>query len=212
MLDILISQRISRHFRDVINDSISLQRKLFFVADAPVQRWVQYVCSDGYFDKVDITEPEPPLCEDNGHCCARHGWSAWVPSTPAVLNPLFTEQPRAGRNYNRRTTKGYDQISLCYARTTCLLDKELPVVSREASWRRMYLCDPSPYCASAKFTFAASTQSTHSVEAQIKNADRRDHVDVDGSDKESDPLPGWEHAVRRRWRRGRTTESNATHL
>lgn len=79
--------------------------------------------------------------------------------TLATINPLLEMEmpPRhllPGPHFG--TTKYVVPTTFFYSATTCKLLRELPGVSREASWRRMYLCDPPCTMVNTRMTFEST--------------------------------------------------------
>ncbi len=128
MLDILTAQRMCVSFRDVVTNSIALRRKLFFVADAPPELWIKGDSTGAAFQRVDSTDA---AANSNGNLEGRER------RTLATLNPLLdVDRPRPPGGEG-----SIDQQMLCEAYTLCKLQRDLPGIF-EASWRKMYLCDP----------------------------------------------------------------------
>jgi hypothetical protein len=140
MLDILTAQRVCTSFRDVVEKSIAIQRKLFFIADSPYETWRLDICGNQYSFQSDTVSdsgfPDAPFAK----------------LTPATLNPLL------------RMT-----YSLKHSRiaSTCSSSRKLRGATGEASWRRMQISEPSPASISATCILETSEAPVHSSEAEV---------------------------------------------
>jgi hypothetical protein len=154
MLDILTAQRACRLFRDVVTDSIILQRKLFSVADAPLRRWSitqQGAGGDRYYVFRNITAG------------LREGRQEGQEElTPVNLNPLLAQQHKP---VGHRLDAG------------CASVLTLRGGTRVASWRRMHISDPPAKQLVATVEFTTPNVSIHSVEAKVVVGDDTEDVD-----------------------------------
>jgi len=163
MLDVLTSQRVCRAFRDTVDESLALQRKLFFIADAPYQTWhycggAPRACtqhgSEKRWVRTDLSLDAPPCT-----CMAKS-----YTRTPATLNPLLT-QPRLPTREEEAAERRAGNVPAGTDATRCLLQRDLPgVFNKKASWRRMYLCDPAPTKVSGRMNFETNRTPVDSVE------------------------------------------------
>lgn len=164
MLDILTAQRVSTTFRDIVNESTRIKRKLFFIADAPEETWV---CSGASHEDIDfVREKFRDPARVNDSPTMRSSQNPDYRIIPIEVNPLFKVKNSPARLREPANSK----LSAKFLRHRCQLTLRhtIRTLDREASWRRMYLSDPPFKEPHIRLTFETKRSPVHSLQASCE--------------------------------------------
>ncbi len=157
--DILTAQRACRTFRDVVYQSRSIKRKLFFLADTFREPWT--IDRSVAFEHYDVQKADSHASRNCAGSTVTPG-SALHHQTkdelllvPVELSPVLARVE--GEWYCPRGYNGPSSERSLTESTECTIVKPLRgVLNSRVSWHRMYLCDPPCTRAYVSITFGTS--------------------------------------------------------